>query len=280
VPFTFAVVVPDSLVWHGENRTIATTRNLFPAAEIRRIPAGSALGRELIDLVDPRTLPLYLFDTTVVRAYNYPEVAAGLVRSGDWLTFRPGIAGGHYYHRREHRPGAVALFVDPLFAGAGHVVAAAARLDSGLTRTDILPSFPPLPDSVAPSPVHKKRLERARRWLVLREAFPDRYAAYLQCALRSEEGEGPARCIERLGIPSRKLARAMRRGGALLERHRSLLEELSVDHPVLLLAGNRELIPVSNPEELSDLMRKSWEGRGENSPVQDSISGRGGVRAP
>ncbi|MBD3316438.1 MAG: hypothetical protein GF344_11680 [Chitinivibrionales bacterium] len=257
VPFTFTVVSPDTMLWRSEEPAIATTRELFPGARIETISAGTERGRELIRRMDPAALPLYLFDTSVVRAHNYAKVAPGLVRRQNRLTFRPEAMSGHYFHRRERQPGKVTLFVDPHFDRAGEVLALAARIDSPFKRITVLPVVRHFSDTAANSLNYTGHREEGLAWLALREASPGKFTTYLrQCVMKGNEAEDKSACLKSLGFSRRRLKAILEEHGEMLVRHRDMQKTLRIESPVSLLVENRELIAVSNPKDLLDLMAR------------------------
>ncbi|MBD3390741.1 MAG: hypothetical protein GF418_01790 [Chitinivibrionales bacterium] len=259
VTFEFIALMPDSMLFFEQDRTIETTRELFPGARIRIVRMSSREGRRILQKLKPEALPLYLFDSKVKKAARFEVAKPGLVRQGRWYVFKEGVLRKRYFHRRKMKEG-LAVFIDPLFADVKEVLRLA--LEAHGPRAAIYPALFADPASENLTNTEKTRQAEALRWLVLREQSGNGYRHYLEGYMRNDSsGERPY--APEANAPSADTGiSSTTADSALVMQHWQLLQELEIQGPVEILIDNRELVPADSYGELRSLLEKKAFGPG------------------
>ncbi len=257
VQFPFVVVVPDSSIVQTETASINTTGNLFPAAQIERYSYSSKRGKELVSLIKPDHLPLYLFGEAVTGSLQFKMIASGIEKRGEWFTFKEGIMKKHFYHRREKKSGRITLFIDPLFPDVAGVVSLLLESYPKLNNVDILPHVPPQMDTTHIQEEEKVRIEEALRWLVIqREYGNNTFITYVSSYSFTQDQSYWQPLIKKIGISLHEFNKANAKGKSLLPAHRNLIDDLGILGPVELLVNNQEVIPIKNKGYLESILQK------------------------
>ncbi len=257
VEFDFTVVIPDNPVIHTEQDVIATTSELFPGAAIKTYPMSSNGGKKFLHKVNPSYLPLYLFDKQVNTAHNYPKIESGLIRKGEWYTFKEDVMQKQYFLKRKIEKGTVSLFIDPLFTDADKVLKTVFKLFPDYENVTIKPIVyeSTLNDNSAPE--EKIRQEEALRWLVLLKYYGiKKYSSYLNSYLTKPGSSQWFSSLKKIKVNVDGFVKKTGKNHDLLKELLNEIRELGIDEPVVLLVDNREVIPIRNPSYFEEILKK------------------------
>ena len=247
-PFPFTALVADSTVQHPERTVIATTGELFPNVSMETVTMNSVKGRMMMKTYDPPSLPFYLFGDGIARAHNFSRVESGLQRVGGGFVFRDGIMPKNYFPRRGRSPGALELFIDPLFAGAAQVVRAVCSDTLFAKKVRIAPVI--YTDPKTPAGVtaidEKIRREEALRWLVLDSLYHDGFLRYLSLCVRDPGSSYWFINLSTIGIAQDVFIKQIGAQADRLSDHWRLLDGLGIRDPIALLIDNREVVVIKN----------------------------------
>ncbi len=70
---------------------------LFPTVQVTNVDISSAEGKKMIEDLDIKAVPAYIFDSSVLQAGNYDKVAQVLIQKGDQYLVSPGAVGAGKY---------------------------------------------------------------------------------------------------------------------------------------------------------------------------------------
>ncbi|MDP7080180.1 MAG: DsbA family protein [Candidatus Undinarchaeales archaeon] len=70
---------------------------LFPTVQVTNVDISSAEGKKMIEDLDIKAVPAYIFDSSVQQAGNYDKVAQVLTKKGDLWVVSPGAVGAGKY---------------------------------------------------------------------------------------------------------------------------------------------------------------------------------------
>ena len=255
--FTLTAVVADSARFHPEYDVFGRVESDFPGAVIDSVRAGSPQGRLLVKEYSPAFLPLFLFDKAVENTPNYSSLSDGLIPLKSKLVFKEGMFKPSYFYRRKLLPGAVELYVDPLFPGAVDAIRLA--MQPGKTapsRVTIMPNIFATPDSAGLSAEETMRQEEALRWLVLRKNYPAKFNGYLALFCERKNMSYWFTDCKKIGIDVDEFVATVKKNAALLGTYWKETEPLGMKEPVEVLIGNREVASVKNPKELTEILLK------------------------
>ena len=249
VPFTFTILTAGSTIQHPEDDAKTTTGELFPGATIRSFTMDSPEGKKLLERFKPLTLPFYLFDSAVVRDSNFPRISDGVIKTGAYYTFRPGVVPANYLLSRTKKSGKLTLYCDPFFRGTGDILRKI--LGDKLTKEwfAIEPLFYADPESVQPGTEEYLRQEEALRWLTISKIAPSRYPQYLM-----RYGYNPGSSwwtvpLSGTDISPDTLRAAARDNADGLRRQWALLQVMAQRGPIIILRNNAEMITVNGEQD-------------------------------
>jgi hypothetical protein len=251
VHFNFTVIMPDSLFSHPEREIIATTKDLFEGAVIETLSIKSVRGRQLFDRFTPKALPYYLFDKKASEAYNYPKIETGLVSVNDYLVFKEGYVKKAYFYKRPLIPASCEIFIDPMFQGAKEALDIALKKRSRL-KVGIMPVLTAPPDLDSIPYEDRIRREEAQRWLLILKKYSSDYVRYLELFVKREDSSYWFLALQELKINIDEFVKNIKADKGSLHDLWKTQTELGISGPVEVLIGNREVVRIKNPKELSE----------------------------
>jgi hypothetical protein len=256
VPFIFTVVVADSTMSHPENKVIATTRELFPGAEIQTVTARSQQGKKLIANYRVKMLPFYLFGREVTLTHNYSSIEKGLVDLGGAYTFQEGIVPVNYLIGRKARAGKTVLYIDPFFQGLPDIFALF-KADTALSSScDILPLLFENPKEVRRGTEGMFRQEEALRWLALGSMGKKTKWCYLSAYAEQPGSSYWSIPLAGCGVSGDSLQKAIARSADALASLWKECSMLSIREPAVLLLDNVELAVPGGERDLRRLLTR------------------------
>ena len=250
MPFIFTVVVAESSFTHPENNVIATTRELFPGADIQTFTARSPQGKKLIGTYRVKKLPLYLFGREVSLAHNYSSIEKGLVDLDGVYTFQEGIVPANYSLDRSKIPGKTILYVDPFFQGLPDIVTLFDTDSSLHARCGIKPVILQDPKEVRPGTVENFRQEEALRWLSLERLSKTAKNRYISAYAKSPGTSYWNIPLAATAVNTDSLRREVLRSPAALPALWKEMNALSIREPAVLLLDNVETVVLGGEREL------------------------------
>jgi hypothetical protein len=251
--FTLTIVRAPRSITHPEFEVIGKTSDLFPGVVIDTVSSDSKRGRELIRRYHATVLPLYLFDQKVLQTGNYAAIASGLSRVGDRLTFKNGMFRANYMLTRPMRAGDLAVYIDPVFSGAGDAVKQCLA-DTGALRIEPACADTEQDDDTI---ANAFRMQESLRWLVLQKFFPGKFRDYLKTFAGAAGSFSWGRAAALAGVDPEKLAIQCDSSASLLADQIAAVRSLWIDGPITALIDNTELVPVANKQIMAELLKRS-----------------------
>ncbi|MBN1129992.1 MAG: hypothetical protein JXA71_13450 [Chitinispirillaceae bacterium] len=254
-PFVFRVVIADSTFRRPEQAVIATTEELFPAVSVTIISGNSPEGRKIMKRYSPNELPFYFFGSQIRKAHRFSHIESGLKQIADGFTFKKGVSSCNYFPKRELKTGSVALFVDPVFPEA--MKAVARFLNDSLPGKTIRLVPVVYEDPALPSRGldEKIRREEALRWLIVDSLHRADFRRYVE---RYAQDPGSSQhwlaALGDIGIDHAAFTRLLKAHEGMLAFHWKRIGGLSLKDPIALLVDNRELVPLHNQAELTEML--------------------------
>jgi hypothetical protein len=254
--FTLTAVTHDSALFHPEYAVFSNMQNDFPGMVIDTIKSGTDRGKALLQEFDPQYLPLFLFDTTIKNAANFPSISSGFLARKSKLVFKDGMFKPSYFYKRKLMAGTIALYVDPLFPGSLDAVRIAAQEKTGKNPIKIMPNIFERPDSAGLPAEATLRNEEALRWLVIQKYHPAKFNSYLRLFIERKNMSYWFTDCKKLGINVDDFVEKVRKNGPVLADYWKEIAPFGMKEPVEFLIANREVVAVKNPKELSEILQK------------------------
>jgi hypothetical protein len=159
-----------------------------------------------------------------------------------------------YLHNREAHPGALKAFVDPAFPQCDAVLQKLLSIDPQLERIEVYPLVFGIPDST--DSLGQYRWNEAFRWMVAgyrSNRALSRYLAMKQNHPRTHsEHDGADTPEAQVELD----AEVVEQVGKQLNRTVKTVHELQLQGPVVLLAGNREVVTIEGLDHLATILRR------------------------
>lgn len=256
VVFNFTVVIPDSSLYHPENATIATTRQLFSATIIKTVRASSSAGKKILQLYGTPGLPFYLFDKNLAKAYNFSSIESGLDNLGQYYSFKKGIMPPTFFYKRPRTDKTIMLIIDPLFPDGAKIIQTLGNFLGERPAYTVKPVFYDSLTNKNISVEERIRQEESNRWLALEQWKPQIFRQYLKSSKRISGSSYWFSVLPELGVDINQLMQQVQQNGALQNSWEKQLMELEVSSPVQVLLNNQELVVIKNQAQLEDLIAK------------------------
>jgi 5'-nucleotidase len=254
--FSFTIVIADSTIQHPEKMAIATTQELFPAAQIITLRMTSKDGRRLLDAGAAQSLPFYFFGNKIAQAHNFSRIEGGLKKINNGYTFKEGAVASNYYRDRKKKRGAFTLFIDPFFSGLPDILEILQSDTAYAQRITIEPVLFMEPVTVRPATEEFFRQEEALRWIVIGKMSKDAKEKYLN-AYRLKPGSSFwADLLDGTGVHPDSVVRNAGTSHALLDAHWKTIISLSLREPVTLLIDNVETVAPGGVREMRRVLKR------------------------
>ncbi|MBN1761398.1 MAG: hypothetical protein JW863_23950 [Chitinispirillaceae bacterium] len=250
VPFIFTVVVAKSTFTHPENKVIATTRELFPGADIQTFTTPSPQGKKFIEKYRVKKLPFYLFGREVSLAHNFSTIEKGLVDLDEVYTFQDGIVPANYSLDRTKSPGKTVLYIDPFFQGLPDIMELFDADSSLRTACGIKPVILQHPGEVRRGTEEHFRQEEALRWMALGTVSARAKLKYLSAYAKTPGSSYWNVPLAATGVSTDSLRKAVAQSAGALPALWKDMNALSIRDPVVLLIDNVETVILGGEREL------------------------------
>lgn len=109
-PFIFTVITSNKIVFKVEEDLISTTKEMFPAVEIKKIDYQSKEAKKILKDFNVSEIPFVKFSDNLSKTYNFNKIKEGLIKTSNGFTFREDYVKGTYYLEREEKIGEIKLF--------------------------------------------------------------------------------------------------------------------------------------------------------------------------
>jgi len=261
VPLT--VIIPEPGHFTNQNDIIKLNERNFPGTMVQHVSEATPEGQALIRKYDISLLPAYIFDPAIEEAYHFKTFREGFYRQGDRLLFKPERVGATVFCSRKRVRGRIEIVLSSHSVKAMRILHSLldipaqerAKLDLKLYYI-----FPETKGQDLPPGFRKAEMEEDLRQLLIYHDFPQQFHCYIKAWLtnfRTTYWDELCLSCELDPVMIKELATG-ERGRQLFRNNQADLERLPirVDHDMLIVLENRELVWPADEFNLKELLTK------------------------
>jgi len=233
---------------------------LFGKPRVRTLDASEKEARALLEELDARALPQYVFTDAIERHEMFGLLNQLVEKRGVHYRLKPGAAGVSFFMKRPRISGNLDIFIDLsyphlalLMERLKELIAHAADLSLGvhyLAAQDEKGSFMALGG--------QRTIDEYRRMACLEGAEPEKFFDYMMCRAAALESGAWEACAADVGadVAGMRDCASHGEGDNLLARKIRLTKELEVTRGPVLLFNNQEIYGMEDVPSLEEFERK------------------------
>lgn len=217
--------------------------NVFRGLVFEKIDYRSKKAKELIDMLEEETLPLFIFDSGIVKRKNFSDVSHSFIKKDSFYILKPEFSGIFYYLNRPEIPGRIDLFIDIYAQDCLSVLKKIKSLAKEKELTlDVHFLF---------RQKDQAGIEECRRILSIKRLYPEKFWDYLFKRLENIDTSYWNLPMEELGLDVKKIVSfaLSEKAEELLEENSALTKQLNIGSSYVMLVNNNRIFSVSSGAE-------------------------------
>lgn len=240
---------------------IHSTVRLFPGVEVRYVFEDEPEGRDLINKYGVTYLPAFIFSDSVKKTAKFHDMQGGFAAKEGKYILNPDAIGANIRIFREAIPNKADVFYEPYSETAYPALIDALRM---IAKSDWNLDF-----SIHINFYRDKQgkitarrglaeLEEGKRQLVIREYYPDKFAAYLTAASKQIGSSYWDKPVREAGLDPEKIRElaSSELADRLVATEIAIAEGANIGGEIGFLFRNREQVRVDNPDQFKQIIEQ------------------------
>jgi len=199
--------------------------------------------QDLIEALEIRTLPIFIFDSDIVKRENFSKVSKSFTKKSSYYILKPRFSGIFYYLDRPEIPEKIDLFID-VYGKESLTVLENLKVLVEKKGLDLDMHFIFDKDS-------KSEVEECSRLLSVKRLYPGKFWDYLFKRLKDIDSSYWNLPLEQLGIDVKKVIdfSLSQQARKLLGENASLAKELEITSSPVILINNKRIFGIVSGAE-------------------------------
>ena len=212
--------------------------NVFKGLVFEKIDYRNKEARELIKILEEKTLPVFVFDSGIAGRKNFPDVSKSFIKKDSFYVLKPEFSGIFFYLDRPEILNKIDLFIDVYVQGCLPLMENIKRIAEE-KKLDLDVHFLFRQDD-------KTRVEEYSRILSVKKLYPEKFWDYFFKRLENINSSYWNLPMEESGMDVKKIVSFSLSDEAqkLLEENSALTKQLKITSPAVILVNNKRIFSV------------------------------------
>ncbi|RJP29717.1 MAG: hypothetical protein C4533_01645 [Candidatus Omnitrophota bacterium] len=245
------VIKPKDCVTCNTEGVLGFFKKVFSNLKIINIEYPGKQAEEIIASVKPESLPLYLFDESIVKDEAYVKLKNSIMQNGKYYVVDPKFSGFSYFLGRNKAAGQRDLFINLFEKDAASVLEAVKEFNPAV-------HFFASENEKAAGGSNAYQEEEYMRAVCIEKYYPQDFWDYITCRSKNIYSSWWQDCLGKLDPNKISACARSAEGKELLDKNSGLTKELKINFGPTFLMNNQEIFGIKgapNKEELKSIIK-------------------------